>query len=67
MNMSEEGGFGISFTEKMFGLIVVVAGILVTYFTFTSFSALGAFTWFFGIFSMILLVVGLILMTAKTE
>jgi hypothetical protein len=65
--LSEEGGFGISFIEKFFGLIVLVVGGLISYFTFTSMDALGAFTGFFGFLSITLGVLGLIMMTAKTE
>jgi hypothetical protein len=65
--MSEEGGFGYSLAERFFGLILVIVGALAAYFTFTSSSALQAFTGFFGFLSLILLVLGLVLITAKTE
>lgn len=64
--MSEEGGFGISFLEKFFGLLVVFVSVLISYFTFTSTDALGAFTGFFGFLSIALGVLGLVMMTAKT-
>jgi len=64
--LSEEGGFGISFLEKFFGLLVVFVSVLISYFTFTSTDALGAFTGFFGFLSIALGVLGLVMMTAKT-
>ena len=66
--MSEEGGgFGITLAEKFFGLIIAIIGALATYFTFTSTSALGDFTGFFGFLSIILLALGIFLIIAKTE
>lgn len=65
--MSEEAGLGLSVAEKFFGLILLIIGALATYFTFTSTRALGDFTGFFGFLSILLLVIGVILITAKTE
>jgi hypothetical protein len=65
--MSEEGGFGIAAAEKFFGLLLLIVGALATYFTFTSSQALGAYTGFFGVLSLILLALGLFLLIAKTE
>jgi hypothetical protein len=64
--MSEEGGFGIGLAEKFFGLITFVVGLLALYYTVTSASTLGAFTGFFSFLCLILVVVGLVLMIAKT-
>ena len=65
--MSEEGGFGITLAEKFFGLIIIIIGALATYYTFTSTSALGDFTGFFGFLSIFLLALGVFLVIAKTE
>jgi hypothetical protein len=65
--MSEEGGFGVALAERFFGFLLVIIGGLAMYYTFTSTEALEAFTWFFGFLSMILVALGLILITAKTE
>jgi len=65
--MSEEAGFGISLAEKFFGLILVIIGALATYYTFTSFNALEAYTGFFGFLSIIILALGIFLIIAKTE
>jgi hypothetical protein len=66
--MSEEGGgFGITLAEKFFGLIIIIIGAMATYYTFTSTSALGDFTGFFGFLSIFLLALGVFLVIAKTE
>ena len=66
--MSEEGaGFGITLAEKFFGFIIIIIGAMATYYTFTSASALGDFTGFFGFLSIFLLAIGVFLITAKTE
>jgi len=65
--MSDEGGFGIGLAEKFFGLILFAVGLFGLYYTATSASTLAALTGFFIVMCLILLVVGLVLMTAKTS
>ena len=65
--MSEEGGFGLALAERFFGLILLVVGAIAMYYTFESMQALGGFSAFFGFLSIILLIVGLLLITAKIE
>jgi hypothetical protein len=65
--MSGEGSFGVSLWEKIFGLLIFVVGCLASYFTLTSVDTLKNFTWFFGAISLILIVLGLLLITSKTE
>jgi len=65
--MSEEGGFGLTLAERFFGLILIIVGAIAMYYTFTSIQALDVFAAFFGFLSIIPLVLGLILLTAKTE
>jgi len=65
--MSGEGSFGLSFTEKFFGLIIMVVGVVTLYFTLTSMDTLLSFTGFFGFLSVVLVILGLVLMTAKPE
>jgi hypothetical protein len=65
--VSEEGGFGISFIERFFGLLLIIIGVLASYYTFTSIEALRAFTGFFGLLSILIFTLGLVLITAKTE
>ncbi len=65
--MSGEGSFGLGFTEKFFGLIIMVVGVVTLYFTLTSMDTLLSFTGFFGFLSVVLVILGLVLMTAKPE
>jgi hypothetical protein len=65
--MSEEGSFGLGMAEKFFGLIILIVGVLTLYNTLTSMETLGSFTGFFGFLSVVLVILGLVLMTAKPE
>jgi hypothetical protein len=65
--MSEEGGFGVNILEKLFGFILLVVGIIATYYTIVSSDVLDGFTGFFGFLTVLLMVLGFILMIAKTE
>jgi len=65
--MSEEGSFGLNFAEKLFGLILFAIGAVAAYYTFTSMDSLGAFAGFFAFLSIVLIIIGFVLMTAKTE
>jgi hypothetical protein len=65
--MSEEGSFGLNFAEKLFGLILFIIGAVAAYYTFTSIDTLGAFAGFFAFLTIVLLLIGFVLMTAKTE
>jgi hypothetical protein len=65
--MSEEGSFGLNLTEKFFGLILLIMGAVALYYTITSAQALLTFTAFFSFLSLVVIVVGLVLVTAKTE
>jgi predicted phage tail protein len=64
--MSEEGDtFWVNLTEKFFGLIIVILGALLIYFTATTTNNLGAFSWFFGVVSAIMLIIGLFLLLVR--
>jgi hypothetical protein len=65
--LSEEGGFGIAVAERFFGLIIIIVGALSMYYVLTSLQQLGNFSGFFGFLNIILILSGLILLTAKTE
>jgi hypothetical protein len=65
--MSEEGSFGITLAEKFFGLLLIFIGALTTYYTLSSASSLGVFTGFFGFLSLILVLLGIFLLIARTE
>ena len=64
--MSEEGDtFWVSLAEKFFDVIVIIIGGVLLYLTATSTGVLGAFSIFFGIISVILLAIGLLLLLAR--
>ena len=63
--MSEEGDtFWVSLAERVFGLVLIIIGAVMIYFTATS-AGLGGFTVFFGALSAIPLVVGIVLLLVK--
>jgi predicted ferric reductase len=64
--MSEEGDtFWISLAEKFFGVILIIIGAIMLYFTATSTNVLGGFSLFFGILSLIMLIIGLFLLLVR--
>jgi hypothetical protein len=64
--MSEEGDtFWVSLAERVFGLIFIIMGAVMLYFTATSTDVLGGFSVFFGALSVILVVVGIFLLIVK--
>ena len=65
--MSEEGSFGLVVAEKFFGLILIIVGVLATYYTFTSTEDLSGYTGLFGFLSIVVLVAGVILAITKAE
>jgi hypothetical protein len=65
--MSEEGGFGLSVAERFFGLLILAIGLVSMFYTLTSAESLLAFTGFFGFLSFILIILGVVLITAKVE
>ena len=63
--MSEEGDtFWVSFAEKFFGLLLIIIGGVMLYFTAVT-SGLGAFTVFFGVICVVMIVIGLFLLLVK--
>jgi hypothetical protein len=65
--MSEESGFGLNLAEKFFGLIILLTGIFALYYTAASAEALVTYTGLFGFLSIILIILGFVLLIAKTE
>lgn len=65
--MSEEGSFGLSMAERFFGLIVLIIGIITLYYTLESAGTLLMFTGFFGFLCVVLVILGIVLITVKTE
>ena len=65
--MSEEGGFGISFAENIFGLLLLLVGATAMYYVYVSSGQLGNFSVFFACLNLIVMAIGFVLLTAKTE
>jgi len=63
--MSDEDTFWISLGEKFFGLLILVLGAVLLYFTVTSSAQLAAFTAFFAFLSIVLLAVGVVLLLVR--
>lgn len=63
--MSEEDTFWISLGQRFFGLILLIIGIILIYFTLTSLTELAAFAGFFGFLSVVILALGVVLLIAK--
>ncbi len=63
--MSEEGDtFWVSLAEKFFGLLLIIIGAVMLYFTAVT-GGLGAFSVFFGAVSAVMLIIGLFLLLVK--
>ena len=67
--MSEEMPSGLFVAEKLFGLVLIIIGAVVAYFTSTSppTGDAGTFSSLFIIAGIILLGIGILLVLAKTE
>ncbi len=66
--MSEEGDtFWVNLAEKSLGLILIVIGAVMLYFTATSTgsSQLGAFSGFFGVLTVIMIIIGLFMLLVR--
>jgi len=67
IGMSEEGGFGLTLAERFFGLIVLIVGGISSYYTLTSIQSLDPYSGLFVFLTIVLIAVGMIMLTAKTE
>ena len=68
MSEEESGSFGLTVSEKLVGVVILAMGSLFVYFSVTSLSVLGEiYTWFFGVLSLILIIIGIFMLIAKTE
>lgn len=63
--MSDEGDtFWVSLFEKSFGLLLIIIGAIMLYFTATT-AGLAGFSVLFGVLSVILLIIGVFLLIVK--
>jgi len=66
--MSEEGDtFFVNLAEKLLGVVLIVIGAVMIYLTATTSgsSGLGAFTVFFGVLSLIIMIIGAFLLLVR--
>ena len=63
--MSEEGSLWIGLAEKLFGVILIIASIVLYYFTFTSTDTLSIFIGLFGFLGTVVLIAGVFLIIIK--
>jgi hypothetical protein len=66
-DMSEGDTFWVSLAERLFGLLLIVIGAIMLYFTATSSGsdALGGFSVLFGVLSVILVILGIFMLLVK--
>ena len=64
-DMSEEEPFWVALAEKFVGLLLIIIGVLLFYFTVTSTTVLGVFTAFFGFLGIAILAIGVFLLIVK--
>lgn len=65
--MSEQGSYWIKLFERFFGVIIILVGGLSMYYVLTSLEAFQVFGAFFVLLNLLLILLGLVLLTAKTE
>jgi hypothetical protein len=63
--MSEQDTFWIRLGQRFFGLILLVIGAILLYFTLTSLTELAAFSALFGLLSIVVLALGIVLLISK--
>jgi predicted phage tail protein len=71
MAMSKQTPIGLTLAEKFFGLLTIIIGALIVYFTYTSPPASGGqvanYSFVFIITGIALIVFGILLLLAKSE
>lgn len=65
--MSQEGGLALSVVERLLGFLILILGAISLYYTLTSLPQLGSYAGLFDFLDIVMIVLGLILLTAKTE
>jgi uncharacterized membrane protein len=64
--MSEEDTFWIKLAQRFFGLLIIIIGVILLYFTVISLDTLLAFSALFGFLSIVILIVGILLLISKS-
>ncbi len=65
--MSGRMAIGLAFFEKLLGIIIAVIGAALAYYTYTSLSAAGEAAFLFIGFGIVLAVLGVVLIVARTS
>ena len=65
--MSNRKTFGVAFAEKIIGIILVVVGAALTYYTYVSTEAAGMSANFFSAAGVILIILGALLVIVETR
>jgi hypothetical protein len=65
--LSEEAAFWVKLLERLFGVMLILVGGLIMYYVATSLQQLVIYSWLFGFLDVLLMIMGLLLLTAKTE
>lgn len=62
-----EAPFGLTIMEKLVGLLLMLIGIIIFYVTYTNISSIGSYPIIFLVAGLILIGLGIVMLTAKTE
>jgi len=65
--LSKETSFGLKAAEKIFGVIIMIIGIITTYNTYNNMNAAELSANIFIAVGIVLIIIGLILITIKTK
>jgi len=62
-----EAPLGLTIMEKLIGFFIMLIGIIIFYVTYTNISSIGSHPIIFLVASLILIGLGIVMLTAKTE
>jgi hypothetical protein len=62
-----EAPIGLTIMEKLIGFFIMLIGIIIFYVTYTNIGNIGAHPFIFLIAGLVLIALGIIMLTAKTE
>lgn len=65
--MSEEAPVGLKIMEKLFGLILIIFGFMLSFYYYQTEGVTGSGFIFFFIFGIVLIVIGVFMLWAKAE
>jgi len=65
--LSQEGSLALSVLQRFLGLLVLILGAVSLYYTLTSLPDLKSYAGLFGFLGVVMIVLGMVLLTAKTE